>query len=232
MNLESICGVELQRVGLAGKTAQQMWDSADKNTRKTWLARTGSWRDDAVLSWKELMAQGGSQAEVMKDYMEDLASGKKSDTLSALCDRELLEADEGDAGQMREKAAALARRYGGVRRAYKNSMEFRSAVRSMARMTGMDEREILRTLREDVGAMQDEQMSALCDRELARVGLAEEDGEALANELSALISKLQKAGHGREASQAGEIVGNWRRGRIGTSMIKAAIARTKSLLEE
>ena len=65
-----------------------------------------------------------------------------------------------------------------------------------------------------------------------RVMMAEEDGEALANELSSLISKLQKSGHGRDASQAGEIVGNWRRGRIGTSMIKAAIARAKSVLGE
>jgi len=59
--------------------------------------------------------------------------------------------------------------------------------------------------------------------------LASGDLEA---ELGKLISELQKAGKGKEAGNLGEILGNYRRGRVGDSMLKQAIETAKSRLKE
>jgi len=77
-DLSSLCSRELRRQGvqLAGRSAQQMWDSASRDQRAKWLRSTGSWASDADLTWSELMKEGGSQADVMKELMDDLAGQK------------------------------------------------------------------------------------------------------------------------------------------------------------
>jgi hypothetical protein len=75
MDIETICDAELTRVRLANQTPQQLWDSASTEHRKRWLKRTGSWTDDAALSWAEMMKQGGSQADVMRDFLKEILAG-------------------------------------------------------------------------------------------------------------------------------------------------------------
>lgn len=58
------------------KTAQQIWDGASLRQRAAWLRDTGSWTDDARLTWKQMMAQGGSQADVTADQMKRIARGE------------------------------------------------------------------------------------------------------------------------------------------------------------
>lgn len=69
-------------------------------------------------------------------------------------------------------------------------------------------------------------LERIVEQQLAAVQLAD-DYEA---ELGNLIQELQKAGHGREAAAMGEIIGNYRRGRVGDMMLKHAVERAKSLL--
>jgi hypothetical protein len=51
---------------------RRIWNNASLSERRRWLRETGSWVTDAELGWDELMQRGGSQAEVIKDYIEGL----------------------------------------------------------------------------------------------------------------------------------------------------------------
>ena len=63
----------------AGKTAQALWDGAGHEQRVKWLKETGSHDEDAIYDWSQLMAQGGSQADVMKDHLGKLAGENKNE---------------------------------------------------------------------------------------------------------------------------------------------------------
>ena len=69
-------------------------------------------------------------------------------------------------------------------------------------------------------------IEAIVEKQLAKVQM-EADYES---ELGKLIAELQKAGHGRDAGAMGEILGNYRRGRVGDMMLKHAVERAKSIL--
>lgn len=54
----------------------------------------------------------------------------------------------------------------------------------------------------------------------------------LDSEAGKLVQALQKAGKGREAGNLGEVIGNWRKGRIGDSLLRQAIESAKNRLNE
>lgn len=48
----------------------------------------------------------------------------------------------------------------------------------------------------------------------------------------AVITKLLAAGKGREASQLGEVLGSWRKGRVGDCLLRSATKMGKNSLEK
>lgn len=63
---------EFERSNALENGSKEKWDAASKKQRIEWLKQTGSLASDASFSWKELMAQGGSTADVMEDFMKSL----------------------------------------------------------------------------------------------------------------------------------------------------------------
>lgn len=122
----------------AGKTdAGKKWDTASTAQRAKWLKDTGSWASDASLSWLELMAQGGSQADVMKEFMERLGGAKENAPM--------------DAGELREY---LAEKFGAELISGNYSAELQSLLEKGAKILGWPVKKYAEQARSDARTAQ------------------------------------------------------------------------------